>query len=95
MIDSDIRNSYLFNATIPGIEYTDTLLLIGCNRRMEVPLINTRVRKAYLNGLDVFMIGNDCTVNYEKEMLGNSLSDYCAVLSEAQNPLLIFGMIKN
>merc|ERR1712176_603977 len=59
-MDADIRNNYLFNSTIPGIEYADTALLIGTNPRMEAPSINTRLRKAFLNGLDIAFIGNDC-----------------------------------
>eukprot|EP01084_Bolivina_argentea_P052938 97191_1 len=98
----DIRNNYLFNSTIPGIEECDTLLLVGCNPRMEVPLINTRIRKAYLNGLDIYLIGNNAKLNYEKEILGNNLSSlqdiingnsiYCDILSNSEKPLIIFGM---
>ena len=102
LMDCDIRNNYLFNTTIPGIEYADTALLVGTNPRMEAPLINTRLRKAYLNGLDIFMIGNDAKLNYEKEVLGDSLaalqdivndnSPYCEILQDAQQPIIIFGM---
>eukprot|EP01084_Bolivina_argentea_P122061 216324_1 len=101
-MDADVRNQYLFNATIPGIEVADTALLVGCNPRMEVPLINTRLRKAYLNGLDIALIGNDAKLNYEKEILGDNLaalqaivdgtSSYCQVLGESTAPLIIFGM---
>ena len=102
LIDCDIRNNYLFNSTIPGIEYADSVLLVGTNPRMEAPLINTRLRKAYLNGLDIFLIGNDAKLNYEKEILGDSLSAlqdiingnsiYCDILENAQQPIIIFGM---
>ncbi len=99
----DIRNSYLFNSTIPGIEQCHTLLLIDTNPRMEAPLINTRTRKAYVNGLDIYCIGNDAKLNYEKEILGNNLlslqediinnnSIYCHILSNSEKQLIIFGM---
>merc|ERR1719242_118062 len=101
-MDCDMRSNYLFNSTIPGIEYADVALLVGTNPRMEAPLINTRLRKAYLNGLDVYLIGNDAKLNYEKEVLGDSLSalqdivngtsPFCEILEEAQQPLIIFGM---
>ena len=101
-MDCDVRAQYLFNATIPGIEYADTALLVGTNPRMEAPLINTRLRKAYLNGLDIYFIGHDAQLNYEKEVLGDSLSalqavveghsPYCEVLESAQQPLLMLGM---
>merc|ERR1712176_669288 len=102
MGDADIRNNYLFNSTIPGIEYADTALLIGTNPRMEAPLINTRLRKAFLNGLDIAFIGNDCNLNYDKDILGDNLSavqdiindnsSYCEILENAEFPLIIFGM---
>lgn len=101
-MDADLRSNYLFNSTIPAIEYADTALLVGCNPRMEAPLINTRLRKAYLNGLDVFLIGHDAKLNYEKEVLGDNLSalqavvdgnsPYSEILANAQQPIIMFGM---
>ena len=48
-IDSSIRESYLFNSKINGIEETDLILLIGTNPRYEATIVNARIRKAYLN----------------------------------------------
>lgn len=40
------------NSRISGIDETDLLLLLGCNPRSEAPVLNARIRKAYLqNGL--------------------------------------------
>jgi len=84
------------------IEAADACLVVASNPRMEAPLLNTRLRKAYLNGLDVALIGHDAQLNYEHEHLGDSLaaledivegrSPYAEVLAEAQQPLLIVGM---
>lgn len=47
-LNADFRNQYLMNSRISGIDETDLLLLIGCNPRFEAPVLNARIRKAYL-----------------------------------------------
>src|SRR5918998_1585836 len=39
------RASYLFNATIAGIENADALLIVGSNPRREAAVLNARIRK--------------------------------------------------
>ena len=39
--------SYLFNATIAGIEEADAILLVGTNPRLEAPVLNARIRKRW------------------------------------------------
>ncbi len=48
-IDNSVRENYLFNSTINGIEESDLILLIGTNPRFEATMLNARIRKAYLN----------------------------------------------
>ena len=48
-VDNSVRENYLFNSTINGIEETDFILLIGTNPRFEATMVNARIRKAYLN----------------------------------------------
>ena len=42
------RQSYLFNSTIAGVEAADAILLVGANPRWEAPVLNARIRKAWL-----------------------------------------------
>src|SRR5213078_292159 len=44
------RASYLFNATIAGIEQADGLMIIGANPRRETPVLNARIRKRWRTG---------------------------------------------
>ena len=44
------RASYLFNATIAGIEQADALLIVGSNPRRESPVLNARIRKRWRAG---------------------------------------------
>ena len=41
------RASYLFNATIAGIEKADALLIVGSNPRREAAVLNARIRKRW------------------------------------------------
>lgn len=96
------RQGYLFNTTIAGIEDADVLLLIGSNPRWEAPLINARIRKAWLRGhLKVYRIGAAHDLTYEVEDLGASpqtVADIAggkhpvhAALKAAKHPMLILG----
>ncbi len=65
------RESWLFNTTIAGIESLDRLLLIGTNPRREAPLLNARIRKAWLKGkLNVGLIGEAADLRYGFDYLG-------------------------
>ena len=65
------RESWLFNTTIAGIEQLDRLLLIGTNPRREAPLLNARIRKAWLKGrLNVGLIGEAADLRYGYDYLG-------------------------
>src|SRR5581483_6046015 len=44
------RASYLFNATIAGIEQADALLIVGANPRREAAVLNARIRKRWRAG---------------------------------------------
>jgi NADH-quinone oxidoreductase subunit G len=96
------RPTYLFNTTIAGVEAADALLLIGANPRWEAPVLNARIRKAWLNGnLKVANVGAAVDLTYPVEQLGASatvleaLADgshaFAAVLKNAKRPMLILG----
>jgi NADH-quinone oxidoreductase subunit G len=104
--DTRYRGTYLFNTTIAGIEKADLILLIVTNPRHEAPLINARIRKAYLrsnltNPLEIAMIGpaHDLTYPYEHlddnaKMIRTILEGkhpFTAKLKAAKRPMLILG----
>ncbi|GAA6207285.1 NADH-quinone oxidoreductase subunit NuoG [Cognatishimia sp. WU-CL00825] len=57
------RSGYVGNASIEDIDTAEFILLIGTNPRTEAPVLNARLRKAWLNGAKVANIGapNDLT----------------------------------
>ncbi|OBS59537.1 hypothetical protein A6R68_09340 [Neotoma lepida] len=70
---TDLRSSYLLNATIAGVEEADVVLLIGTNPRFEAPLFNARIRKSWLhNDLKVALIGSPVDLTYRYDHLGDS-----------------------
>ena len=65
------RASYLFNATIAGIDQADGLMIIGANPRKEAPVINARIRKRWLRGnFRIGVIGEQADLTYDYAYLG-------------------------
>ena len=96
------RASYIFNSTIEGIEDADAILIIGSNPRLEAPLVNTRIRKAYSNGgTRIAMIGEAVDLTYPVEQIGetpaditalmNSAKGFAKALKAAKKPMIIIG----
>jgi NADH-quinone oxidoreductase subunit G len=65
------RASYIFNATIAGIEQADGLMIIGANPRKEAPVLNARIRKRWRTGnLKIGVIGEKADLTYDYTYLG-------------------------
>ena len=97
------RASYLFNATIAGIEQADALLIVGANPRREAAVLNARIRKRWRMGnFPIGLIGERIDFTYPYEFLGagaETLADvaagahaFGARLRDAARPLVIVGM---
>jgi NADH-quinone oxidoreductase subunit G len=97
------RATYLFNATIAGIEQADALLIVGSNPRREAAVLNARIRKRWrTGGFPIGLIGERADLTYPYEYLGagpQTLSDVASgahefgtVLKQASHPLVIVGM---
>jgi NADH-quinone oxidoreductase subunit G len=96
------RASYLFNATIAGIERADALLIVGSNPRREAAVLNARIRKRWRAGrFPVALIGEQVDLTYPYDYLGagpDTLAELAAgrhsfaeVLHKAERPLVIVG----
>ena len=59
------RGAYVGTATIEDIDSAKTILLIGTNPRDEAPVLNARIRKAWLNGARVGLIGQPADLTYD------------------------------
>ena len=96
------RESYLFNSSIKQIDEADAILIVGSNPRWEASVLNSRIRKAYLNNnCSIGVIGKLLNLNYNYQHLSESIdylnsiydnnSSFCEVLKNAKKPFLIIG----
>ncbi|MGE3303585.1 MAG: NADH-quinone oxidoreductase subunit NuoG [Hyphomonadaceae bacterium] len=91
------RASYLFNSTIAGIDEADVILLVGTNPRWEAPVLNARLRRAWLRGARIGVVGEALDLNYRYEHLGDRPAtltgggDFLKALKAAAKPLVIVG----
>ena len=101
-IDASDRASYLLNTGIAGLAQADVVLMIGTNPRHEAPLVNTRLRQAYLNkGAQMFNVGAAFDLTYPVTQLGTNpqvLAEIASgkhavaeALKNAKNPVVIIG----
>ena len=94
------RASYLFNATIAGIEQADALLIVGANPRREAAVLNARIRKRWrLGNFPIALIGEKADLTYPYDYLGagaETLADlgkskFAEAFKAAKKPLIIVG----
>src|SRR6516164_9563436 len=96
------RASYLFNATVAGIEKADALLIVGSNPRREAAVLNARIRKRWRSGqIKIGVIGPKADLTYGYDYLGagtDTLGDiadgkhsFANVLKNAKHPIILVG----
>lgn len=96
------RGGYIMNAGIAGIEQADAILLIGTNPRLEAAVLNSRIRKGWLNrALAIGLVGKKTDLTYDFNYLGagpdtladlaQGNGDFFGVLKKAVSPLIIIG----
>jgi NADH-quinone oxidoreductase subunit G len=96
------RASYLFNATIAGIERAGSLLIVGSNPRREAAVLNARIRKRWRAGpFPLALIGERADLTYPYHYLGAGPETLEAMaagrgedfeyLRAAERPMLLLG----
>jgi NADH-quinone oxidoreductase subunit G len=95
------RASYVFGATIAGIDEADAILMIGANPRRDAAVLNARIRKRWRASggkLPVYTIGAPADLTYPHVHLGDSASALQSLdakafetLKGAEKPLIIIG----
>ena len=64
------RSAYIGTARIEDLDTADGVLLIGANPRNEAPVLNARIRKAWMAGAEVAMIGPKVDLTYPAHHIG-------------------------
>ncbi|MBX2856034.1 MAG: NADH-quinone oxidoreductase subunit NuoG [Rhodobacteraceae bacterium] len=92
-------SAWLFNSGVAGVDQADVILLIGTNPRKESPVLNARLRRAWLNGAQIGLIGEQADLTYDYALLGSGPSafngfdqtEFFKALQAAERPLVIVG----
>ena len=95
IIQNNIQ-SIRFNTPLTEIENADLIIIGGTNPRIEAPIINHKIFKAYNNFAEIFNVGENLDLNYPTHHLGEDLSnlnseDLQKALKKSKNPLMIIG----
>jgi NADH-quinone oxidoreductase subunit G len=92
-----VREHYILNPTLAGVEEADALLLVGVNPRVEAAVWNARIRKTWLwADLKVALIGEAADLTYDYTHLGNSAdalakAEAAEFLKGAKRPMIVLG----
>ena len=100
--NQDSLTNYSFNSKLSGIDNADLCLLVGTNLRKEAAILNSRLRKRYLDSsIKVFYIGETQNNTFKTEHLGSSYkslidlvegrSMFLRELFKAKNPIIVVG----
>jgi NADH-quinone oxidoreductase subunit G len=70
-LPSGNRSAYVGTARIEDIDSAEMIQLIGTNPRAEAPVLNARIRKAWLRGAEVGLVGEAVDLTYDYAHVGN------------------------
>ncbi|MFN3575756.1 MAG: NADH-quinone oxidoreductase subunit NuoG [Tabrizicola sp.] len=88
------RSAYVGTAKIEDIDSAKVILLIGTNPRIEAPVLNARIRKAWAAGAMVGLIGEAADLTYDYKHMGTdraALVDLVGRVTQKDNTLVIIG----
>lgn len=69
-LPAGVRGAYAGTAAIEDLDDASEILLVGTNPRSEAPVLNARIRKAWLRGANVSVIGQEIDLTYDVTNLG-------------------------
>ncbi|MFC0341221.1 NADH-quinone oxidoreductase subunit NuoG [Paracoccus niistensis] len=76
------RSGYVGTASIADIDEAKRILLIGTDPRLEAPVLNARIRKAWLHGAQVALVGEAANLTYDYHHFGNDRDALASLLNE-------------
>jgi NADH-quinone oxidoreductase subunit G len=79
------RSGYVGTAKIEDIDTAGGILLIGTNPRVESPVLNARIRKAWTQGATVGLIGQAVDLTYEYHHFGTDRAALASHLELARS----------
>lgn len=88
------RSGYVGTASIEDIDSAKVIYLIATNPRDEAPVLNARLRRAWINGADIKVVGQATELTYDYELVGPgraSLEKAVKTASATEGALVIVG----
>lgn len=76
------RAAYVGTARIEDIDTADAILLVGTNPRVEAPVLNARIRKAWSRGANIGLVGESVDLTYDYTHIGTDRAALTALLSQ-------------
>ena len=80
-LPSNNRSGYVGTAVIEDIDTAKYIQLIGTNPRTEAPVLNARIRKAWLRGANVGLVGQAADLTYDHAHVGTGPNDLAGLLN--------------
>jgi NADH-quinone oxidoreductase subunit G len=81
------RSGYVGTARIEEIDTAERILLIGTDPRAEMPVLNARIRKAWLAGAEVALIGQAADLTYDHIWLGDDRAALARLLDRGDEAI--------
>ena len=78
------RSAYVGTATIEDIDAARRILLIGTNPRVEAPVLNARIRKAWSLGAEVALLGEAVDLTYDYHHFGTDRAALVALMNDPE-----------
>ncbi|MGV6804918.1 MAG: NADH-quinone oxidoreductase subunit NuoG [Ruegeria sp.] len=84
------RSGYVGTVAVEEIDTAEEIILVGTNPRDEAPVLNARIRKAWLAGATVKLIGPAVDLTYDYDYLGSDREALSSV-ETTENAVVIVG----
>jgi len=76
------RSGYVGTARIEDLDEAEKVLLIGTNPRIEAPVLNARIRKAWLRGAQIALVGEAADLTYDYHHAGDTTAALTKMIDE-------------
>ncbi len=76
------RAAYAGTARIEDIDTADAILLVGTNPRVEAPVLNARIRKAWSRGAAIGLVGPAVDLTYDYNHIGTDRAALASLLQQ-------------
>jgi NADH-quinone oxidoreductase subunit G len=82
------RAGYVGTASIEDIDSAKFIMLVGTNPRNEAPVLNARIRKAWINGANIGLVGEAADLTYDYHHAGTDRKALSDMLGKPHGPVL-------